>query len=551
MTKKIFRSIFLATLVVFVASLALTLTGVYWYFNTVQQTQLREQSAMVARGVDQGGAAYLEGLSLSDYRITWMDASGDVLYDNAADAASMENHGDREEVQAAFRSGYGESSRYSATLSQKTFYSARLLSDGTVVRVSVAHDAPWLLLLNMSHLLLLVLAVAVFLSAWLSARLAKRIVEPLNNVDVEHPLENQVYDELAPLLTRLASQHGQIRTQMEELQRKQDEFSAITSSMREGLVLLNDKGHLLHINPSAARLFGTDASCLGRDFLTVERSLPMQALVDQALHGVSGEACLERAGRCYQIDASPAPSGGVVLLAVDVTEKSRAEQLRREFTANVSHELKTPLQSIMGSAELLRNKLVQPADEDRFLQRIYDEASRLVTLIGDIIRLSQLDENASALPWTQIDLYSLASEVVGRLQDQAEQAHVRLTLHGDRAPLFTVAQLVEEILYNLTENAIKYNQEQGTVDVIVEPGPGGVLLVVEDTGVGIPAQHQSRVFERFYRVDQSHSKATGGTGLGLSIVKHAAQYLGADLELTSEEGQGTRVTLHFPAARRA
>lgn len=360
-------------------------------------------------------------------------------------------------------------------------------------------------------------------------------------------MENQAYDELAPLLTRVESQQQQIRTQVEELERKQGEFSAITDSMREGLVLLNEKGVILSMNPSAARLFGAEPSCVGQDFLTVERSLPMQTMVERALHGISGEENLEREGRCYQIDASPAPSGGVVLLAVDATEKNRAEQLRREFTANVSHELKTPLQSIMGSAELLRNKLVQPADEDRFLQRIYDEASRLVTLIGDIIRLSQLDENANALPWSKVDLYSLAGEVTGRLQDQAEQAHVRLALHGSSAPLFTVPQLTEEILFNLTENAIKYNQDGGTVDVRVEPGPGGVLLVVEDTGVGIPAQHQSRVFERFYRVDKSHSKSTGGTGLGLSIVKHAAQYLGAELTLASEEGHGTRVTVFFPS----
>ncbi len=548
MTSKIFRSIFAVALAVLLAALVIIMGVLYGYYGGVQKKQLAGQTAMAARGVELEGMEYLKNLD-SDCRLTWISPQGAVLYDSTTDAEGMENHLGREEVDEALATGVGESERYSTTLAEKTLYYARRLEDGSVLRVSVEQYTVLTLTLGLLQPFLVVMVLAVILSYFLARRLSRRIVEPLNKLDLEQPLENEAYEELAPLLSRIEHQHAQINRHLNELRRKRDEFSAVTGSMSEGLILLNERGVILSINPAAAGLFGIGADCVGRDVLTVDRSLPMQRLIASALAGRHDEAVETRDGRHYQIDASPVLSegkvSGVVILTFDATERYLAEQQRREFSANVSHELKTPLQSIMGSAELLENGLVKPADIPRFVGHIRSEAARMVTLIDDIIRLSQLDEG-EAVPTEPVDLLALTQEAVRSLRDAAEKRRVTFHVQGAQAQVEGVRRMLYEIVYNLCDNAVKYNVEGGSVDVAVEDGPGQAVLTVSDTGIGIPPEHQARVFERFYRVDKSHSRETGGTGLGLSIVKHAAQYHGAALELQSAPGEGTRITVRFP-----
>ncbi len=393
------------------------------------------------------------------------------------------------------------------------------------------------------------LIVAAVLAIILAGRMSKRIVGPLNDIDLDCPLENEVYEELSPLLTRIERQHRQISEQLDELRRRQDEFATVTGSMSEGLILLNDKGFILSIYPAAMRLFGTNAGCAGCDMLAVNRSLEMQRLLSDALAGKRSEEALSLGGGEFQVNASPVLSKGevrgVCILTFDVTEKQRAEQQRREFSANVSHELKTPLQSIMGSAELIENGLVQPADLGRFAGRIRQESARLVMLIDDIIRLSRLDEGEE-LPKEDIGLKAVADEVVCALSEEAAKKNVSLTVGGEDLHIMGVRRLVYEIVYNLCENAVKYNVDGGSVRVGVSQGDNETILAVSDTGIGIPPEAQGRVFERFYRVDKSHSKETGGTGLGLSIVKHAAVSCGARIELQSKVGEGTTIKICFP-----
>ena len=550
MTKRIFRSVFLVAGAAFLAGLALVLGVIYEYFAGVQQIQLRAEAALAAQGVESGGAEYLSRLEGEDCRLTWVAADGTVLFDSQADSEAMENHLDRQEIQQALQTGLGESERSSSTLGERTVYVARRLSDGTVLRVSASRYTVGLLLLGMVQPILSVTAAVLLLSALLARRTARRIVTPLNQLDLDRPLENEPYEELAPLLTRIERQHRQIQDQVAALRRRQDEFDAVTGSMSEGLLLLGEKGTVLSINPAAQALFGVSGDCLGADFLTVDRSQPVRRAVGEALAGRHGECVFFRGGGEYQVDASPISSGGkaagAAVLVFDITEKAQAEQRRREFTANVSHELKTPLQTILGSAELIESGLARPEDAARFAGNIRNEAARLVSLIDDILRLSQLDEGQE-LPREETDLYALAEETRRALLPAARKRGVTLDLQGRPAVIRGVPRLLQEIVYNLCDNAVRYNREGGRVTVTVAPEPGGgALLRVEDTGIGIPPEHQTRVFERFYRVDKSHSRQTGGTGLGLSIVKHAAQLHGAVPELQSRPGEGTSVIIHFP-----
>lgn len=549
MTKKIFRSIFIVAAVVLLACLVIIMGVMYDYFTSVQKDQLKAQTELAARGVENNGLAYFDGLEIYNYRITWIDSDGTVLYDTMADAVTMENHGDREEIRKALEYGVSESERTSATLAEKTLYRAKLIADGTVVRVSVTQFTVVTLVMSMLQPILIVFVVAIVLSAVLAHRMAKRIVAPLLDLDLEQPLDNDVYDELSPLLTRIEHQHRRIEYQMKELERRQDEFAAVTGSMNEGLILLNEKSTVLSINRAAARLFGADKNCVGRDMLTVNRSLAVQELVSSALSGKSAETVIELRDGSYQIDASPIVSdgklNGVAILAFNVTEKANAERMRCEFTANVSHELKTPLQSILGSAELMENGMVKQEDMPRFIGHIRTEASRLVTLIEDIIRLSQLDEGGD-MPRENVDLKALADEVADALSSQAIAHNVTVTVEGINAKVYGVRRLLYEAVYNLCDNSIKYNVENGCVDISVSRYNDEVALTVADTGIGIPAEQQSRVFERFYCVDKSHSKQTGGTGLGLSIVKHVAQYHGASVDLQSEPSKGTAISIRFP-----
>ena len=551
MTKKIFRSTVAVGLAVLLASLVIIMGALYGYFGHVQERQLHDELTIAAAAMEQGGGAdYLRKLPADeDYRITWLKADGTVLYDTRSDAGSMENHSQRQEVQDALKTGAGESSRYSATLLEKMLYYAQRLSDGTVLRLSASRVTVGVLFLSMLPAILLVTAAAFALSAVLAGRVSRRIVEPLNRLDLEHPLENEAYEELSPLLRRLEHQRRQIDDQLRSLRRRSEEFAQITASMTEGLVLLDERGTVLSINPAACAVFHADDSCVGQPLLTVERDTAVSRALRDAMDTGHGETRMERGGREYQFDMTRIESDGeavgAVLLTFDVTEQAFAERNRWEFTANVSHELKTPLQGIIGSAELLESGVVQPGDVPRFVGHIRSEAQRLVTLINDIIRLSELDEGG-ALPSEPVELLSLCRDTAQSLAPAAEAHNVTVSVSGEEATVPGVRRLISEVFTNLCDNAIKYNRDGGSISVTVSRDGGDAVVSMSDTGIGIPPEHQSRVFERFYRVDKSHSKASGGTGLGLSIVKHAVLYHHGTVEVHSVPGEGTTFTVRLP-----
>lgn len=560
MTKRIFRSICLVALAVFAASLVLIMGVLYSYFSNVQQNQLRMQTMLAAQGVSDEGIAYLNHLETRSFRITWVDESGEVLYDSRLDSSQMENHLEREEIQDAFARGYGESRRYSVTLLERSLYCAQRLEDGTVIRLSVAQNTVLTLLLGMAQPICIVFLAAIILSVLLAVRLAKHIVKPLNELNLNEPLSNKEYDELSPLLRRIDSQQRQLKLQETQLLKKQRELDTIVESMKEGMILLNQTGKIISINPSAAELLKADRHCIGKDILTVSRDLELQEVLSSALGGEQTERTIALGGGSYRLEASPIFSdsdseaeldgktvvSGVAVLMLDVTEKERAEQMRREFTANVSHELKTPLHAISGYAELLQSGMVQSDDLIPFAGKIYAEAQRMVQLVEDIISLSHLDEGAEDMKQEEVDLYGLAKAVVLNLKSGADAAGITLELSGESAVMKGIPQLLHSIVYNLCDNAIKYNHREGKVEVIVKKEGSSALLLVRDTGIGIDPEHQERIFERFYRVDKSHSKQVGGTGLGLSIVKHAAQIHKARVVLHSVKGEGTAVEVRFP-----
>ena len=549
MTSKIFKSILSVALAVLMASLIIITGVLYQYFGTVQESQLKDELSLAAEATQQIGKSYLQNLGSDRYRLTWVGSDGTVIFDSHAEAASMENHADREEIKEALVSGTGSSTRQSATLTEQTIYEATRLDDGSVLRISVSRATALVLVLGMLQPIIIVLAIALVLSAWLAHRMAKRVVEPLNKLDLENPLENDAYEELSPLLRRIHGQHQEIKSQMRALKQKQEEFDQITGNMKEALVLLDVNGRVVSINPAAKSLFHTDAHCIGADFLTIDRKEHIRQAISEARE--NGQAFFRTAmnGLEYQFDLSRIDSDGdvrgIVILAFDVTEQVNAEKNRREFTANVSHELKTPLQSIIGSAELMENGIVKPEDTPRFVGRIRQEATRLVSLIDDIIRLSQLDDGRE-LPREEVSLHVLAEEVCETLADAAKAKNVSIGVTGDDGVVNGVPRLLYEVIYNLCDNAIKYNKPGGNVKLSVAEERGNVRLCVQDTGIGIAPEHQDKVFERFYRVDKSHSKQSGGTGLGLSIVKHAVQYHHGKIEIDSETGTGTTICIVFP-----
>ena len=550
MTKKIFRSILLTSLAVMLISLSIAFGCLYYYFGNMQEQRLDSELSLAAAAVAENGSGYLERLESGNLRLTLVNADGTVLCDTDADAAAMENHAGRKEIREAFASGKGESSRYSSTLTEKTIYRASLLPDGTVLRISVSHATAFALIAGIAQWFVLAALFAAAMSWFLAKQLSERIIMPLNQMDLEHPLENEAYEELSPLLSKIYRQHEQIDAQLLQLRQKTDEFEHITANMKGGLVLLDARGKILSINPAAAALFGAAGNSIGADFLSIERSHNMNRATAAALESGHISIREERGGRIYQIDISRIESAGtvkgLVILAFDISEQEYAERTRREFSANVSHELKTPLTSIIASADLIENNLVKPEDMPRFIGHIKKEASRLLTLIEDIIRLSQLDEGLE-MPMEEVDLSATAREAVRQLEDAADSRSVQIDLHAESYILQGVPRLLHEIVYNLVENAIKYNAPGGTVTVSVRKTENGGELKVSDTGIGIPPEHQDRVFGRFYRVDKSHSKESGGTGLGLSIVKHAAGYFKAGITLQSEVGKGTTITVTFPA----
>ena len=549
MTKKIFKSVLLVAVVMVLFCCTFILGILYRHFTTIEEEQLGAQLGFVVTGVENGGVDYLKSLTEKKYRITLVEPDGTVKFDNKIDASKMENHANREEIKESLKFGRGECTRYSSTLTQRTIYYAKKINDGSVIRISISQETVLKLLFSMISPMAITILLAVILSSLLARGVSKKVVEPLNNLDLNKPLQNDAYGEIAPLLRHIEHQHRQIDEQVLELRQKKDEFQATIENMDEGLILLDAKNSIISINPAAKKIFGTTDECLGKDFLTVERNTSVGNTIKEAMEKGKAEIILKRYGLDYQLGRSKIESAGktlgAVLLAVDVTEKNNAERTRREFSANVSHELKTPLQSIIGSAELMENNLVKEEDMPRFVGHIRKEAERLVNLVEDIIRLSWLDENRD-METELVSLKDIAAETKEALENTANEKNVTINISGEDIKLHGVRSLLYEIVYNLCENGIKYNKEGGKVDITLSKEAGKDILVVEDTGIGIKEDQQSRIFERFYRVDKSRSKETGGTGLGLSIVKHAAMYHNADVTLESTEGQGSKFTVMFP-----
>lgn len=549
MTKKIFKSILLVSALVLTLGLAFVIGILYSYFGKQMNAELKKEAAYLSRGVELEGVEYLEKLNSKDARITYVDSQGTVLYDNQADEASMENHSHREEIMEALQNGTGQAERMSNTLGEKTVYYAVLLSDGNVLRVSNDRYSVWKLVLELVQPMLWVVLLMLILSGWAASRLSKRVVEPVNDLDLENPEQNQAYVEVEPLLSKIYKQKRQITEQLKAAKQQQEEFSIITENMQEGLLVIDSRTMVLSVNSSVSRLFQVRRVKLGESVYSLNRSEQFRKVVEAVLAGKHSSDIISMDGSSVQMLANPVSRdgeiAGAVLLFMDVTETVSRENLRREFSANVSHELKTPLTSISGFAEIMQDGYVKEEDVKKFAGRIYREAQRLIQLVEDTIKISQLDEGELPYEKEQVDLYGLSKNIFGSLKAQADQRDVRLYIEGERLILHTVRPILEEVLYNLCDNAVKYNHPGGSVTIGLSKTKAGVQVFVRDTGIGIPAEDRNRIFERFYRVDKSHSREVGGTGLGLSIVKHGMSFLGGKLALTSEEGKGTTVVLTF------
>ncbi len=549
MTGKLFRNSMAVAVTVMVLSIALFMGMLYQHFTDQIMEELQTETQLVAQGVEVEGLNYLQGME-SRNRITWVAGDGTVLYDSQADASKMENHADREEIRQALENESGTAQRYSATLAQQTLYAAQRLSDGSVIRMASAQQTVVVVLLSMIQPILLILGIALIISAVLASRMTRGIIRPIVSLDLEHPENCDTYQELVPLLTRVKRQNETIQRQMAQLSQQQQEFSALTENMSEGFLLLDRRGRVLSYNSGALSQLGAQPPKGEVNVLVLNRSEGFQRAVDDALEGRKSCQMIHQGGRWCQVLANPVlrdgEQAGVVMVLLDVTEQEQREELRREFTANVSHELKTPLTAISGIAEIMRGGMVKPEDIEDFAGDIYQEAQRLIALVEDIIRLSRLDEGEGGLEREDVDLLKLSDQVVHRLEPAARKQDVALKVTGRSVKVHGVASVLEEMLYNLCDNAIKYNKPGGRVTVTVDYLGQDAQVQVEDTGIGIPQEDQSRVFERFYRVDKSHSKEIGGTGLGLSIVKHGAALHDGQVRLESTPGRGTKVTLVMP-----
>ena len=549
MTRRIFYSIVSVALAVMLASAAIILWVLYGYFQSQFLQELRNEAQYISQGVEIEGQAYLNSLAPSATRITWIDASGRVLYDNQADAAGMENHLDREEVQEALTSSSGVSERYSDTLSEKTIYYAQRLQDGTVLRLATTQRSILVLLLGMLRPILITVLAVLAVSGLLAHQLARRIVEPINALDLEHPFGGTTYEELSPLLRRLEHQNRQIQEQLEELGRQQEEFSSLIDHMSEGILILDQEAKLLSCNKAAMQLLNIPEGALHKNVLFLNRSEEFRHAADSSLEGRHSEQTIAFGDRIYHLLANPVwqdgQVSGAVLILLDVTEKESREALRREFTANVSHELKTPLTAISGTAEAIEHGLIQPTDIPHFADNIYQESQRLIRLVEDIIRLSRLEESDFSGQMQPVDLAGLVRATAERFVPIAQKSGIQIQVETVPCTLEGIPSILEEIIYNLCDNAVKYNRENGAVRVSLQRREGQILLAVQDTGIGIPADQQERIFERFYRVDKSHSKEVGGTGLGLSIVKHGVACHGGKIRLESEPGRGTLIEIQF------
>ncbi|HGA0785769.1 TPA: ATP-binding protein [Streptococcus agalactiae] len=546
MTKKIFRTTLSATLGIVLVTILMIMGFLYNYFNHIQREQLRTQTALASQGISFEGKDYFENLKTSNVRITWVDNKGQVLYDTQSDAKHMKNHANRQEIKEAIKSGYGESTRWSATLTEKSIYAAQRLNNGTIVRLSVAQQTIFYLLLGMMSPLAIIILLAIILSVLIARYIAKKVSEPLNNIDLDHPLSNDSYEEITPLLRRLDSHQAKIQHQKLLLQKRQKEFDTIISKIKEGMILLDDQARIVSINAEALKLFQINDDWHGRFMMEVSRDLTLKDLIDQGLKGKKKEANIDIENNHYRVLVRPTTDNnrvtGLVVLLFDVTDQLQMEQLQREFTANVSHELKTPLHVISGYSELLANQMVPNEEVPQFAAKIHKESERLVKLVEDIINLSHLDEQEK-LPQETVNLYDLIQKVLEGLQAKADKKHIQINFNGEEAILRGNPVLLNSLVYNLCDNAITYNHEKGQVNVTLKNSPDTITLEVSDTGLGIAEKDKKRIFERFYRVDKSRSKIVGGTGLGLSIVKSALDFHNGSIKVDSHLGQGTTMTV--------
>ncbi len=549
MNKKIFRSVLTAVTVVLISCLVCVTGVLYVYFDNIQNDSMKEEMSLIQTAVEKEGKEFLLTLSNNDddYRVTWIDADGVVIYDSQAE--NLENHSDRQEFIDAIEKGEGFSSRYSKTILEKTDYYAKKISDGTVLRIAKKQATVTNFLLGMVKYVIILFVLAILMAYFLAKKVASGVIEPLNNLNLDDPLSNDTYDELSPLLGRIYSQHKQIDEQVAELAQKNDQFSQITENLEECLVLLNEDDKIIAINRSACELFSTDKNCIGKDIVFIDRDPKFSECMKQAKEKSHAEMKQEIGSFYYQFDISSITHEGkvvgLVILAFDITERQLAENNRKEFSANVSHELKTPLQGIIGSAELIENNMIKQEDLPRFVSHIKTEAQRMVSLINDIIKLSQLDEG-NILQSEEVDLAEIANDCFDQIKVIAERKNITLTSDINEVKLYGVKQLLSEMIYNLLDNAIKYNKDNGTVDLTVSKENDDAIISVKDSGIGIAKEDQDRIFERFYRVDKSHSKATGGTGLGLSIVKHTVMYHHGKIEVNSELNKGTEIKIILP-----
>lgn len=553
MKNKIFHALVaLAVMAVLVASGLITFLVSQDYFNETKK-ELAQEARYISMGLESGGNDFLNKIAAengSNVRITLIDKNGIVLFDNQAEAKTLENHAMRQEIMEAVAVGAGEAERFSDTLDKTTYYYAVRLEDGKILRLARTIDSIYKSVLQMLPIMGGIVIVVAFLASIVARRVTFNLIKPLDQVNLDEPLDNETYDELAPFLTRIAKQKRQLSKNLKKLRGKQEELTIITNNMNEGLVLLNGQQNVLFINESAAKIFGFSAKeVVGRNILTVDRAQEVQDLLQKVSQAGKGEGLYEKDRHFYQLSGSSVNGSGSVILIYDVTEKMTAEKLRREFSANVSHELKTPLQSILGYAEIMKNGLVKDEDKQRFLERIHAEAGNMIELIQNIMELSRLDENKTLDEFEDVDLLKLAQSVTLRLKHKAQTKGVTLNVSGSSACVCGVQSILSEVLYNLVDNSIKYNKDNGKVDVKVQDGSEEVTVSVSDTGIGIGAADRERVFERFYRADKSHSKEIGGTGLGLSIVKHGVLFHKGRVELESEPGVGTTITFVLPKKR--
>lgn len=552
MTKRIFRAMALTSVIALFACILFVIAVLFNYFNTQVINELESSAAYIAEGIEENGIEYLRNLEVHSKRITYVSAEGTVLFDNTVtDVSQMDNHLNREEISEAIKNGSGKSTRASETLTERTIYHAVRLSDGSVLRISDTESSTSVIIAGITQPILLIGAVIFIISAIVSSQISKAITEPLNNLDVTHPDKEMLYDELKPLIKKLNEQNATIDRQISDLKRKQTEFDTITKNMSEGFIIIDSFRNILSFNPAAPRLLGSET---GKEYRYVSNLTDNETVlegVNSALSGNHFEAKFFRGETCCQIIASPVNNEvvtvGAIILILDISEKNQRETMRQEFTANVSHELKTPLTSISGFAELMMNGMVKQSDITDISATIYKESRRLITLVNDIIKISELDSRSS-YETEELDLYDLCDEAVTVLEDAAERKGVSVELEGTRTKINGVKQIVFEMIYNICDNAIKYNKENGSVKIELSEADGRANVSVKDTGIGIPYDHQNRVFERFYRVDKSHSKQTGGTGLGLSIVKHGALFHDADIHLESTPNVGTEITISFKKA---